>query len=279
VRILAGAAAAAAALLALAAPPAQALPACPEHAAVLHLLAPEFTHVDSGIELQLRTAAPERVSNAVVRLQSRGDAQTVPVTLGGGRTRVILESGSAKDLTASVGVEWDQDAQDPLAACHGSATQPLPNLPAGASAGDPRVPRFNGPFAVRGGRGKRRFHERWWMTPRCDYFGCRSWLGTTPLSFVPDSTGAYRLYERRGRILTCSVRWRRGFGPWKTKVIPRAWRLTVEYVVRPTRVRNGLIRAFRGRIFYFLEPTRYAARWNCLPATVADPLRGRRITG
>lgn len=258
---------------------AAALPTCPEASEILLLSAPKLSRVGEGIELRVQTIAPERVANVVVGLGSKGGSREVPVALTGGTTRVILDSGPKPDLEAEIGVEWDQDLATPAAACHGATAYALPNLPAGASVGDPQVPRFADRFMVRGGPPRRRWHEQWWLTPRCEYFGCRTRVGTTRLFFLPDATGAYTMHENGGRVDTCKVKWRRGYGPWHTKRIRRAWRLTIEYVLRPTVVLGGLIQAFRGKIFYYYEPTSYAERWHCKFGQFSEPMRGRRISG
>lgn len=260
-------------------------PPCKQDDEEVEVFAPYVSHVGQRLQVVLQVEEPEAVANVVVVLVANGETRAVPVAITRYRTTVVIDGGPAADMEALVGAEWDQNLEGPgletsAYACHGRALQRLSILPVRTSGGDPELPRLDGLYAIHGGNPGRRYHWRWMLTPGCDVFGCRTRLGRTRWVLNPDQAGAYTMRQDLGREQTCETPYRFGDGPIRHKHIHNAWNLTIEYLVQPTRVRDdGVVEAFRGRTDVYLEPTRYAARWNCLPAHLAEPLRGRRLGG
>ena len=250
----------------LCAAPASALPLCPERAALVYSQAPGVSHVGEGIELKMRSIDMARVAGLVVTVSSNGERRETPVSLVGNENNVVIvTSGAAKDLGATLDVTWDQDAGTP-AACHGDRHYALPNVPAGATAGDPSRPRLKGRFAMRyTERGSPVTYDIWQMKPTCGYFACDARLGPPPywgrLNLKPN--GSYERNWERGPAATCTIDYFRNHRVVETREFRHSYYIHEHLLLRPVRIRGGLVVALAGRHRQTLVPTERARRRGC----------------
>jgi len=272
-------------VLGLAAGPAAAavVPNCPNSRDAVNGELPAFGRVGEGLAARVVVPERTRVAKLEVLIEGNQPQKRIAIDPIVGSTELTLPAGRAGE--AIVSIYWEQDAGT-LAACEGSEEFRLPVIPAGATAGDPQLPRLAGHYAVtkRYSRGAPEvIRPVWILTPRCSYFACNTRVRTAGGergTFQLRANGEYRMDLDLGRSGVCHAeKVNRATGEvLRRKRIAKAWYVYRTVRLIPIKVGTSptVIERFRGVALEEYEPTRWAKRFNCQPTTFKEIIRGVR---